>query len=194
PISREAKWISPEFEQFKNSYLKALNSPANSAAEAWTEASTAALALLGFGTGMTPFMDDFICGLLFARLVLRQAQAAGISYKDRSSRELKTAELKVKAESQEELEQKLAAEEIFISQIRQTARQKTNRISADLIKQAADGLASEILKKMLTALFDRCDGEVKTSLEELVKIGQSSGSDLAAGIYFALKTATLTGA
>jgi uncharacterized protein DUF2877 len=117
-----------------------------------TAATSAAVALLGVGAGLTPSGDDFVGGALFARDLLARAGVAALGPWRRASRVILDA-----------------------------AALRTHPVSAALLADLAGGMGWAPLHDLVAALaegtVDLADGPAR----RLVQLGHSSGWDLLAG-------------
>jgi hypothetical protein len=72
-----------------------------------------------------------------------------------------------------------------------SAAKKTNDISAGILKRAGEGLASEPVLSLLTALYGTSEERTDECVREAAKLGGSSGLDILTGIYFGVTDAAL---
>ena len=70
----------------------------------------------------------------------------------------------------------------LVSSIARSAAEKTNEISANLLKRAGEGLACEPVLSLLSAIFGPLRECTDDLISEVAKLGGSSGLDLLAGI------------
>jgi hypothetical protein len=110
--------------------------------------------LVGLGEGLTPSGDDFMGGLLF---FIRTLQDVYKSFHPSLSTQLESFPEKLKF--------------------------KTNLISYTILKDHAEGHATETLHAFINTLFTGQDPEVLDQLAlELIQMGHSSGWDLLTGV------------
>lgn len=64
---------------------------------------------------------------------------------------------------------------------------RTTRVSEELIKHVSEGKMSKLLQDMFTSLFSKEDDVLHGKLVELVSYGDTSGTDLLAGVYVAVR-------
>lgn len=113
------------------------------------------LPFMGLGRGLTPSGDDLIAGVLLALNRYPTQVCPGLPRQDLNR--------------------------ILI----QNARKQTTRLSANIIEQAANGLADERLLKALDGIMTG-ENAVETSIHEICHLGHSSGVDTLTGITLAL--------
>lgn len=114
---------------------------------------------IGFGYGLTPSLDDFTAGLMISTIYMD-------SYfnKDINS----TIE--------------------FNKNIIKTSLSKTTRISSEMLKHAVDGSGSQYVKQFIkTILSSKNQYEIIKDLNKLLSTGETSGTDIAAGLYTGIK-------
>ncbi len=116
-----------------------------------------AVKLLGLGPGLTPSGDDLLSGLL-ATLEL-----------SRTPRGLTQAKVGLK------------------HRILGEAVNRTNEISRSLLSHYALGMVDENTDELMTALRTGSQRRLDHAVEELCRVGHSSGTDLAIGVLTALK-------
>jgi hypothetical protein len=122
------------------------------------EVLAAAEALIGLGEGLTPSGDDFVGGLLYARLRLRKICAA-------RSRE----------------------DHPDLDQVLRSSRQRTHVISYTLLADHARGHASEPLQRLVDAVLTLQDHEcIGRRAAGLAQVGHSTGWDLLTGVLVAI--------
>jgi hypothetical protein len=114
--------------------------------------------LVGLGTGLTPSGDDFLCGFMLAA----RARFCG---EPLAGRELLRALC-------------VAVEEDLGS---------TGEISASLLRSMIQGHWPEPLLDLADAIAADRDSEVLQALEDLCRLGHSSGADIATGFLFGLE-------
>lgn len=114
--------------------------------------------IIGFGPGLTPSTDDFFVG--FSASLIYMTRLFGI--KKRLIKHLN----------------KLLYE---------CSRGRTTRVSEELIKHVSEGKMSKILQDMFSSLFSKEDDKLHEKLTELISYGDTSGSDLLAGVYVAIR-------
>jgi hypothetical protein len=121
--------------------------------------------VIGFGCGLTPSMDDFISGLMIIYIYM------GSYYK-------------------------LNREQIyeFNSKIISSGLYKTTRVSAEMLKHSSVGEISEAVQSLMAAIFninndkdDENHRNIIKALIEVIRFGETSGTDTALGIYVGLK-------
>jgi hypothetical protein len=127
-------------------------------------AGDAAIGLIGLGPGLTPSGDDFIAGALFAA----RLRAAAEPRVDETAAWLGRAVLAV-------------------------LPGRTNRISAALLGDAAEGLGFAALHELCHALAGGEGGAIDAAARRLVAIGHSSGWDMLTGLLAGIGGLRLTG-
>lgn len=116
-------------------------------------------AIIGFGPGLTPSMDDFICGIMVAFVYMADYYKLDISKVFEFNRSLLDGNLS-----------------------------KTTRISAEMLKHSAAGETNQAAKELIRAVLKRHDGEnITKALIRTAGLGETSGSDLALGLYVGCK-------
>jgi hypothetical protein len=116
-------------------------------------ATTAALALLGVGGGLTPSGDDFVGAVLFARRLLAEAGDADA-----------------------------AAWRRVADRVRAAALERTHPLSATLLGDLADGHSYASLHDLVQGLARETPAEARHAGRRLVRLGHSSGWDMLAGL------------
>ena len=122
----------------------------------------AVAALVGLGAGLTPTGDDFLCGFLAA---VRASDPALMEDREALVKALNAA-----------VEGELP---------------RTTRISAGLIRCATRNLWSLPLVDLAEALAGDHPQEAQRAMDELCRLGHSSGSDIATGFLFGLECLAL---
>src|SRR5262245_33116612 len=115
-------------------------------------ATTAALALLGLGGGLTPSGDDFVGAVLFARRLLAEAGAADSAAWRRAA-----------------------------ARVRAAAPERTHPLSATLLGDLADGQSYASLHDLAHGLAHEAPAAARDAARRLVRLGHSSGWDMLAG-------------
>ncbi|HSR14090.1 MAG TPA: DUF2877 domain-containing protein [Thermodesulfobacteriota bacterium] len=114
--------------------------------------------IVGLGPGLTPSGDDFLAGFLGAAAVMSRRNAG--------------------------------AEEIFrtLGIVVSDARQKTTKVSAAMLEDAAEGQLSEPAASFFCALFSKEGKQIFSEAGKILALGASSGEDvlngMAAGVLF----------
>lgn len=122
------------------------------------EAAKAGAALAGCGPGLTPSSDDFLTGFIAAALALHRAGVYNAPNAKRACKALANA-----------------------------AAEKTGDISAMYLKAAGDGLFGQSILNLLASFFSVQDEEkLEKAAAEVIDFGSSSGTDILAGVWFAL--------
>lgn len=120
--------------------------------------SKAASAIIGFGIGLTPTMDDILNGMM---LIIRYAAMSTHG-------------------NLEELN-------LMYNEILKFAEGRTTRVSHEMLIHAASGRTNEAIKKLLEAIFYGSEAAVTTSLIHTIEYGETSGTDTSIGIYIGIK-------
>ena len=119
----------------------------------------AAKGVIGFGPGLTPAMDDFICGMMIALIYL------GNYYK---------------------MDTSLIYE--FNGWLISQGLSRTTMISAEMLKHAALGETNQAVRELIQAILRRPgEGNIAKAMINTVALGETSGSDTAFGIYVGCK-------
>lgn len=114
----------------------------------------AASQVIGFGTGLTPYMDDFICGIMIANVYL------GHHYK-------------------KDLSKIYNLNNILIENI----SGKTTLISEKMLENAVFGKTSEHINTLVMLMFDKPNAKIMSlALSDVLEFGETSGTDTALGI------------
>jgi hypothetical protein len=122
----------------------------------------AARKVIGFGPGLTPAMDDFICGIMISFIYF------GAYYNLNLSRVYK-----------------------FNENLINKSLNKTTRVSAEMLKHSAKGCVNQAVRELLqTILNQKTEEAINSALIKVTKIGETSGSDTALGIYTGCKIMT----
>lgn len=119
--------------------------------------------ILGLGPGLTPSCDDFLAGLVFGLkrgigLLLNEKDRALPGFVDKLSEE-----------------------------IIKRARDKTTIYSVSYLTEAARGEAPAPAWELVYAIASKGPDEVAALSRKLVKMGETSGSDTAVGIYYGMR-------
>lgn len=124
--------------------------------------------VIGFGRGLTPAMDDFISGLMISFIYI------GNYYK-----------LNIKQIYE------------FNSKMISLGLHKTTRVSCEMLKHSAVGEVNEAVQNLMVRILnfhgdneDENHKEIIKSLIEVIKYGETSGTDTALGIYVGLRILT----
>ncbi len=113
--------------------------------------------IAGCGAGLTPSSDDFLQGYIMALY---------------STNNIKMHDVNID----------------MLSEICKAAAAKTNSISANFLTQCSKGLCSFALLELLNNYHINCDESVfLKSVNEVAKLGATSGSDILTGVYYSLK-------
>lgn len=120
--------------------------------------ASAADSIIGFGPGLTPATDDCLCGIMLS--FLYRGLSLGQDTEEIAARNRK----------------------MIVGSLR-----RTTRISAAMLSYAAEGMAGQSAKALLQALFAQRDSTaVISAAREVLDYGETSGTDLAIGIYTGL--------
>ncbi len=112
--------------------------------------------IIGFGPGLTPSMDDFISGLMLSLIYL--------------SHYFSLDENKV-----------LQLNKTIVN----TALNKTTRVSEEMLKFSATGETTDTNREFIIALLsDSNEKEFVNKFMNVVRFGETSGTDTLCGIYF----------
>ncbi|SCY73449.1 DUF2877 domain-containing protein [Alkaliphilus peptidifermentans] len=118
-------------------------------------ARKAAKEIVGFGPGLTPSADDFLTGLIIAMVYCTIYLAENVE------KIYKIAESLVEG-----------------------VEFRTTKISAEMLTFASNGEVSENVKQLMISLFSVSKPEdLNNPLKSVINNGETSGTDLAAGIY-----------
>ncbi|MDV4151416.1 DUF2877 domain-containing protein [Clostridium sp. AL.422] len=111
--------------------------------------------IIGFGYGLTPSIDDFISGLMTSIIYLRDYYNLDIKniYK-------------------------------FNNKLIEKSINKTTKVSSEMLKNSAKGAISRGIKQLMTTLLSEYDDvRITNDLKRVISLGETSGSDMAFGIY-----------
>lgn len=108
--------------------------------------------LLGLGPGLTPSGDDLVLGLLAALKV-------GEAFRARP-----------------------AGSDMLSQCVAKLAPQRTNLLSSDILTMGSEGGFNEKVRRALDSIHSRGPCEVSRDVEDLVSLGATSGTDIAAGV------------
>lgn len=115
--------------------------------------------IIGFGAGLTPSMDDFICGIMASNIYLAYFLDIDIDQAYKMNDE-----------------------------IVKNIDNKTTRISEEMLKLSSMGKVSEDIKELLICLFSNDDkSNVINKASNVADFGHSSGTDILCGIYIGSK-------
>ena len=110
---------------------------------------------LGFGPGLTPSSDDFLCGFMIALVYF------GTYYKL-------------------DLEKIYKFNQILLSE----TEMDKEEISHDLLKHYAEGRSQKMIKILVNSvLFEEDEEEMCQSIRETISYGDISGTDMVCGVY-----------
>jgi hypothetical protein len=110
--------------------------------------------IVGFGPGLTPSADDFLSGLMVSLLY------SSAYYGDDLARVYQINEAIIRR-----------------------AAQRTTKVSEEMLKFAAEGQVAEGIRRLLLTIFSENKNSLEDSMLSVLDHGETSGSDLAAGIY-----------
>jgi hypothetical protein len=75
------------------------------------------------------------------------------------------------------------------SRIAEASQGNTSALSVESLVQAASGRASERLLRLVKAVYTGTAAEVREAVLDVVKIGETSGTDLVVGVILGARTA-----
>lgn len=111
--------------------------------------------VIGFGTGLTPSMDDFICGMMISFVYL------GDYYK-----------------------LNMEAIHKFNMVLINNGLNKTTRVSSEMLKHSSLGRTNEAVRQLIySILHDIEEEKIIKALINTIGFGETSGTDTALGIY-----------
>lgn len=111
--------------------------------------------IIGFGPGLTPSMDDFICGLMIADIYLSH-------YFKRS------------------IEESLEFNNLIVEGL----ENKTTRVSEEMLKLSSRGKVNEDIRALMISFISNSSLEgYRSNTEKVAEFGYSSGTDIISGIY-----------
>ncbi|MDF2675221.1 MAG: hypothetical protein K0R09_3493 [Clostridiales bacterium] len=114
-----------------------------------------AKAIIGYGQGLTPSIDDFICGLMVSRIYLSH-----YFYID--------------------IDNALRLNSLIIEDI----EGRTTRVSKEMLKFSAKGYVNEDIRNLIISLISNTSIEdFKVNLKKVASFGFSSGTDIISGMY-----------
>ncbi|MFL0246178.1 DUF2877 domain-containing protein [Candidatus Clostridium stratigraminis] len=144
--------IDANFNFIRNRFINFMNITAAFDIE---KISNAADKVIGFGTGLTPSMDDFICGMMISFVYL------GDYYK-----------------------LNIAAIYTFNMELIKSGLKKTTKVSAEMLKHSSLGRSNEAVRQLLHSILHEIEGEkVIKALINTIGFGETSGTDTALGVY-----------
>lgn len=111
--------------------------------------------VIGFGTGLTPSMDDFICGMMISFTYL------GDYYKLNSEPIYE-----------------------FNKELIKRGLNKTTKVSSELLKHSSLGRTNEAVRQLMhSILHDLEEEKIIKALINTIGFGETSGTDTALGVY-----------
>ncbi len=111
--------------------------------------------IIGFGFGLTPSIDDFISGLMISIIYLGDYYNLDIKNIYKFNNKLITKSIS-----------------------------KTTKVSSEMLINSAKGAISRGIKLLMTTLLsDDDDVRITNDLKRVISFGETSGSDMAFGIY-----------
>lgn len=121
-----------------------------------------ALPILGLGPGLTPSCDDFLAGLMLSLnlggKVLRREGKSEVGFYKKVSGEIARA-----------------------------AKRKTTIYSQALLSQARSGEGTKAVIELVHSLLTKDPDYVAAVSKNLIKMGETSGADIATGIYYGIR-------
>jgi hypothetical protein len=122
------------------------------------EICKASLGIIGYGKGLTPSMDDFLCGVLLVNYLIYINRELGSKVNWNIS------------------------ESIVLE-----SKDRTTRISWEMLRHALYGRTNEAVHQLLRIIAYGEETTITQALARVVKIGGTSGTDLSLGIYTGFK-------
>ncbi len=111
--------------------------------------------IIGFGYGLTPSIDDFISGLMISIIYLGDYYNLDIKNIYKFNNKLITKSIN-----------------------------KTTKVSSEMLMNSAKGAISRGIKQLMTTLLSKDDDvSITNDLKRVISFGETSGSDMAFGIY-----------
>lgn len=111
--------------------------------------------IIGYGPGLTPSIDDFICGLMVSKIYLT-------NYLDRK------------------IEDSIRFNSLIIKDI----DGRTTRISEEMLKFSAKGYVNEDIRNLIISFISSSSiDDFEKNLKKVADFGYSSGADMISGIY-----------
>ncbi len=111
--------------------------------------------IIGFGFGLTPSIDDFISGLMISIIYLGDYYNLDIKNIYKFNNKLITKSIS-----------------------------KTTKVSSEMLINSAKGAISRGIKQLMTTLLSEDDDvSITNDLKRVISFGETSGSDMAFGIY-----------
>ena len=115
--------------------------------------------VIGFGPGLTPAMDDFICGMMVSFIYFGEYYKLDLAHIYKFN-------------------QKLISKSLG----------RTTRFSAEMLKHSAKGDTNQAVKELLQSIINQQnEGNIINALMNTIELGETSGSDMALGIYAGCK-------
>lgn len=153
--------FSPDksFEFIGQRFINFMKTLAKGDIEGITEAAEG---VIGFGPGLTPAMDDFICGIMISFIYLGYYYRLDISRIYEFNRRLISGGLS-----------------------------KTTRVSSEMLRHSAAGEANQAVRTLIQAIVNHHNEKnIIKALLSTIDLGETSGSDMALGIYTGCKIMT----
>lgn len=145
-------YVDTNFDFIRNRFINFINIAAAGNIE---NISFAAEKVIGFGTGLTPSMDDFISGMMVSFIYL------GDYYN-----------LNMKAIYE------------FNKELIKRGLNKTTKISSEMLKHSSIGKTNEAVKQLMLSILHELEEEkIIKAFINTINFGETSGSDTALGIY-----------
>jgi hypothetical protein len=154
-IQLDVKPPAKEYEFIQNRFIGFINALINMNIE---KIGILAKGIIGYGIGLTPAMDDFICGLMICFVYL------GINF----SQDIHKIY---------EFNEKIITEGI----------EKTTRVSSEMLKYSAVGETNEAVRGLMEAILYKSRENIISNLVNTIMYGETSGSDTLLGIYVGYK-------
>ncbi|MBZ2175184.1 DUF2877 domain-containing protein [Schnuerera sp. xch1] len=144
-LNKREKFIKERFLKFLDNYIR----------EDIDNLSLYAKDIVGFGRGLTPAMDDFLCGIMVSRIYLS-------SYLDH------------------DMERNYKVNRAIVEMI----KNKTTIVSEEMLNYSSLGETNEDIRRlMLSFLGEDPFYYFVKNVKNVVKIGETSGTDILSGIY-----------
>ncbi|MEW6593173.1 MAG: DUF2877 domain-containing protein [Candidatus Hadarchaeota archaeon] len=156
----QGKSIAAEFNDVTRTVLPHILDLVKSAREAdVSKVKKSVKGIVGLGPGLTPSGDDFLSGFASALWWASRSFGKGT---------------------------------VIVDEINATIFQeskKTNLLSRQLLEHAVHGEVNERVGKLLMAILSGEQSEISPLVEQVVKIGETSGADMMVGLLFGIQAA-----
>jgi len=149
PLNSGEQFVKERFLDFIEAYIK----------EQKEQIGDKIIKIIGFGAGLTPSVDDFICGLMISRVYL-------FNYFNKDFNEAID----------------------FNEQMIKKVDGKTTRVSEEMLKLCAKGEVNENIRSLMLSLTSNTSQDkFEINLDLVASFGETSGTDIICGVYIGSK-------